>query len=144
MESPRMWHACCLLYSASTARSAGARGRCVHTATHGYRATPPPALIPRLASDVPPPVAISEPPCSPSSSLNVMRPARPPRTGSLPTWLYLDHDHADIMLNLDKLGKVDRARTRCYAMAPARSMSLNLAVRYTDVINSVVLHVSRV
>lgn len=44
-----------------------------------------------------------------------------------------------VVLNLDKLGNVDRARTRCYAMAPARCMSLNLAVRYADVINSVVL-----
>ncbi|XP_044367742.1 uncharacterized protein [Triticum aestivum] len=44
-----------------------------------------------------------------------------------------------VVLNLDKLGKVERARTRCYAMAPARCMSLNLAVRYADVINSVVL-----
>lgn len=44
-----------------------------------------------------------------------------------------------VVLNLDKLGSVDRSRTRCYAMAPARCMSLNLAVRYADVINSVVL-----
>ncbi|KAK3132614.1 hypothetical protein QOZ80_6AG0525200 [Eleusine coracana subsp. coracana] len=44
-----------------------------------------------------------------------------------------------VVLNLDKLGNVDRVRTRCYAMAPARCMSLNLAVRYADVINSVVL-----
>jgi hypothetical protein len=47
-----------------------------------------------------------------------------------------------VVLNLDKLGNVDRSRTRCYAMAPARCMSLNLAVRYADVINSVVLQVS--
>ncbi|WVZ63178.1 hypothetical protein U9M48_012832 [Paspalum notatum var. saurae] len=44
-----------------------------------------------------------------------------------------------VVLNLDKLGNLDRSRTRCYAMAPARCMSLNLAVRYADVINSVVL-----
>nr|CAB3456569.1 unnamed protein product [Digitaria exilis] len=44
-----------------------------------------------------------------------------------------------VVLNLDKLGNVERSRTRCYAMAPARCMSLNLAVRYADVINSVVL-----
>ncbi|KAL6838491.1 hypothetical protein ACP4OV_031736 [Aristida adscensionis] len=44
-----------------------------------------------------------------------------------------------VVLNLDKLGNVQRTRTRCYAMAPARCMSLNLAVRYADVINSVVL-----
>uniref|UniRef100_A0A0A9EDX9 Fungal lipase-type domain-containing protein n=1 Tax=Arundo donax TaxID=35708 RepID=A0A0A9EDX9_ARUDO len=44
-----------------------------------------------------------------------------------------------VLLNLDNLGNVDRSRTRCYAMAPARCMSLNLAVRYADVINSVVL-----
>uniref|UniRef100_A0A453QL63 Fungal lipase-type domain-containing protein n=1 Tax=Aegilops tauschii subsp. strangulata TaxID=200361 RepID=A0A453QL63_AEGTS len=47
-----------------------------------------------------------------------------------------------VVLNLDKLGKVERGRTRCYAMAPARCMSLNLAVRYADVINSVVLQVT--
>jgi hypothetical protein len=45
-----------------------------------------------------------------------------------------------VVLNLDKLG-VCRSRTRCYAVAPARCMSLNLAVRYADVINSVVLQV---
>lgn len=41
--------------------------------------------------------------------------------------------------NGDKLGDIDRKRIRCYAIAPARCMSLNLAVRYADVINSVVL-----
>ncbi|KAM0945124.1 putative triacylglycerol lipase [Dioscorea sansibarensis] len=44
-----------------------------------------------------------------------------------------------VVQNRDKLGNVDRKRVRCYAMAPARCMSLNLAVRYADVINSVVL-----
>ncbi|KAM0002337.1 putative fungal lipase-like domain, mono-/di-acylglycerol lipase, alpha/Beta hydrolase [Helianthus debilis subsp. tardiflorus] len=38
-----------------------------------------------------------------------------------------------------KLGNIDRKRVRCYAIAPARCMSLNLAVRYSDIINSVVL-----
>ncbi|KAA3455838.1 Alpha/beta-Hydrolases superfamily protein isoform 1 [Gossypium australe] len=37
----------------------------------------------------------------------------------------------------DKLGNIDRRRIRCFAIAPARCMSLNLAVRYADVINSV-------
>ncbi|GMH08980.1 hypothetical protein Nepgr_010820 [Nepenthes gracilis] len=41
--------------------------------------------------------------------------------------------------NRDRLGNIDRKRIRCYAIAPARCMSLNLAVRYADVINSVVL-----
>lgn len=41
--------------------------------------------------------------------------------------------------NRDRLGNVDRKRIRSYAMAPARCMSLDLAVRYADVINSVVL-----
>ncbi|KDP28632.1 hypothetical protein JCGZ_14403 [Jatropha curcas] len=41
--------------------------------------------------------------------------------------------------NLDRLGNIERKRIRCFAMAPARCMSLNLAVRYSDVINSVVL-----
>ncbi|KAF2922807.1 uncharacterized protein [Oryza sativa Japonica Group] len=41
--------------------------------------------------------------------------------------------------NRDRLGGVERKRVRCFAMAPARCMSLNLAVRYADVINSVIL-----
>ena len=41
--------------------------------------------------------------------------------------------------NKDKLANIDRKRIRCYAIAPARCMSLNLAVRYVDLINSVVL-----
>ncbi|XP_011030132.1 PREDICTED: uncharacterized protein LOC105129666 [Populus euphratica] len=44
-----------------------------------------------------------------------------------------------VVLHHDKLGNIDRKRIRCYAVAPARCMSLNLAVRYADVINSVVL-----
>ncbi|KAG9454742.1 hypothetical protein H6P81_007646 [Aristolochia fimbriata] len=39
----------------------------------------------------------------------------------------------------DRLGGIPRSLIRCYAVAPARSMSLNLAVRYADVIHSVVL-----
>lgn len=42
--------------------------------------------------------------------------------------------------NRDKLG-IQRDNVRCYAIAPARCMSLNLAVRYADVISSVVLQV---
>lgn len=41
--------------------------------------------------------------------------------------------------NRERLGGVDRKRIRCFAMAPARCMSLNLAVRYADVINAVIL-----
>ncbi|KAJ6400564.1 hypothetical protein OIU84_016086 [Salix udensis] len=41
--------------------------------------------------------------------------------------------------NLDRLGNIERKRIRCFAMAPARCVSLNLAVRYADVINSIVL-----
>ncbi|KAJ9164194.1 hypothetical protein P3X46_023797 [Hevea brasiliensis] len=44
-----------------------------------------------------------------------------------------------VVLSRDKLGNIERRRVRCYAIAPARCMSLNLAVRYADVINSVVL-----
>lgn len=44
-----------------------------------------------------------------------------------------------VVQNRSRLGNIDRKRVRCYAMAPARCMSLNLAVRYADVINSVVL-----
>ncbi|KAL8550174.1 hypothetical protein ACS0TY_008848 [Phlomoides rotata] len=39
----------------------------------------------------------------------------------------------------DKLGGVPRSLVRCYSLAPARCMSLNLAVKYADVIYSVVL-----
>ncbi|XP_078427516.1 uncharacterized protein LOC144700022 [Wolffia australiana] len=44
-----------------------------------------------------------------------------------------------LVQNRQRLNDVERKRVRCYAMAPARCMSLNLAVRYADVINSVVL-----
>lgn len=39
----------------------------------------------------------------------------------------------------DRLGGIPRSLVRCYAVAPARCMSLNLAVKYADVIHSVVL-----
>lgn len=39
------------------------------------------------------------------------------------------------------VGGPRRQQLRCYCIAPARSMSLNLAIRYADVINSVVLQV---
>ncbi|KAK1263560.1 hypothetical protein QJS04_geneDACA011858 [Acorus gramineus] len=39
----------------------------------------------------------------------------------------------------NKLGGVPRELLKCYAIAPARCMSLNLAVKYADVISSVVL-----
>ncbi|VFQ85986.1 unnamed protein product [Cuscuta campestris] len=41
--------------------------------------------------------------------------------------------------NRDKLGNVERNRIKCFAVAPTRCVSLNLAVRYADIINSVVL-----
>lgn len=41
----------------------------------------------------------------------------------------------------DRLGGIPRKNIRCYAVAPARSMSLNLAVKYADVIYSIVLQV---
>ncbi|XP_073123172.1 uncharacterized protein [Henckelia pumila] len=44
-----------------------------------------------------------------------------------------------VVQNRDRLHNIDRKRIRCFAIAPARCMSLNLAVRYADVINSVVL-----
>ncbi|CAK9134412.1 unnamed protein product [Ilex paraguariensis] len=44
-----------------------------------------------------------------------------------------------VIKNRAKLGNVERKRIRCFAMAPARCISLNLAVRYADVINSIVL-----
>ncbi|OMP08918.1 Lipase, class 3 [Corchorus olitorius] len=39
----------------------------------------------------------------------------------------------------DRLGGIPRSKVRCYAAAPARCMSLNLAVKYADVIHSIVL-----
>ncbi|KAL4577834.1 hypothetical protein LXL04_013948 [Taraxacum kok-saghyz] len=42
-----------------------------------------------------------------------------------------------VVKNRDKIGNIDRKRIRCFAIAPARCVSLNLAVRYADVINSV-------
>ncbi|KAL2897382.1 Sn1-specific diacylglycerol lipase alpha [Bienertia sinuspersici] len=39
----------------------------------------------------------------------------------------------------NKLGGVPRSLVKCYAVAPARCMSLNLAVKYADVIHSVIL-----
>ncbi|KAK4776249.1 hypothetical protein SAY87_024210 [Trapa incisa] len=42
-------------------------------------------------------------------------------------------NHRDIM------GGIPRNKVRCYSMAPARCMSLNLAVKYADVINSIIL-----
>ncbi|GAA0186543.1 hypothetical protein Leryth_019756 [Lithospermum erythrorhizon] len=41
--------------------------------------------------------------------------------------------------NLDKMGGIHREMIRCYAVAPARCMSLNLAVKYADGIHSVIL-----
>lgn len=46
-----------------------------------------------------------------------------------------------VVQNKERLAIAERKRIRCYALAPARCMSLNLAVRYADVINSVVLQV---
>lgn len=39
----------------------------------------------------------------------------------------------------DRLGGIPRRLVHCYAVAPARCMSLNLAVKYADVIHSVIL-----
>ncbi|XP_054820345.1 uncharacterized protein LOC129319334 isoform X1 [Prosopis cineraria] len=44
-----------------------------------------------------------------------------------------------VVQNRDRVGNIERRKVRCFAIAPARCMSLNLAVRYADVINSVVL-----
>lgn len=41
----------------------------------------------------------------------------------------------------DKVGGIPRTHIRGYAIAPARCMSLKLAVKYADVIHSVVLQV---
>ncbi|CAL9126545.1 unnamed protein product [Musa acuminata var. zebrina] len=42
----------------------------------------------------------------------------------------------------NQFGGIPRNQIRCYAIAPARCMSLNLAVKYADVINSVILQAS--
>ncbi|GAB4831585.1 hypothetical protein Ancab_005597 [Ancistrocladus abbreviatus] len=39
----------------------------------------------------------------------------------------------------EKLGGIPRSRIRGYAVAPARCMSLNLAVKYADVVHSIIL-----
>ncbi|KAL1365379.1 hypothetical protein AAHE18_03G284200 [Arachis hypogaea] len=39
----------------------------------------------------------------------------------------------------ERLGGIPKEKIRCYAVAPARCMSLNLAVKYANVIHSVVL-----
>ncbi|XP_027179970.1 uncharacterized protein LOC113778691 [Coffea eugenioides] len=39
----------------------------------------------------------------------------------------------------DQIGGIPRSNIRCYAVAPARCMSLNLAVKYANVIHSIVL-----
>ncbi|KAF7138907.1 hypothetical protein RHSIM_Rhsim07G0015800 [Rhododendron simsii] len=44
-----------------------------------------------------------------------------------------------VIQNRGHLGNIERNRIRCFAIAPARCVSLNLAVRYADIINSVVL-----
>lgn len=47
-----------------------------------------------------------------------------------------------VIKNREKVGNIERKRLRCFAFAPCRCMSLNLAVRYADVINSIVLQVT--
>lgn len=39
----------------------------------------------------------------------------------------------------ERFGGIPRSKLRCYALAPARCMSLNLAVKYADVISSIIL-----
>lgn len=47
-----------------------------------------------------------------------------------------------VVQNGEKLCNVDRKRVRCFAIAPARCMSLSLSLAYADVIFSVVLQAS--
>lgn len=42
--------------------------------------------------------------------------------------------------NPDKLGNIEWNKIRCFAVMPIRCTSLNLAVRYADVINSVLFY----
>ena len=46
-----------------------------------------------------------------------------------------------VVNNRRAFGDIPRSHVRCYALAPARCMSLNLAVKYADVIYSIVLQV---
>lgn len=46
-----------------------------------------------------------------------------------------------VVNNRKAFGNIPRSHIRCYALAPARCMSLNLAVKYADVIYSIVLQV---
>ncbi|XP_010551782.1 PREDICTED: uncharacterized protein LOC104822315 [Tarenaya hassleriana] len=39
----------------------------------------------------------------------------------------------------ERLGGIPRSKIRCFAVAPARCMSLNLAVKYADIIYSIIL-----
>lgn len=47
-----------------------------------------------------------------------------------------------VVNNPAMIGGVPRSKIRCFAVAPARCMSLNLAVKYADVIYSVILQVN--
>jgi len=53
------------------------------------------------------------------------------RVASLFTLLLVNHR--------DVVGNIEREKIQCFCIAPARSMSLNLAIRYSDIINYVVL-----
>ncbi|KAL6606974.1 hypothetical protein ACP70R_028195 [Stipagrostis hirtigluma subsp. patula] len=44
-----------------------------------------------------------------------------------------------VVNNRKEFDNIPRSRIKCYALAPARCMSLNLSVKYADVISSVVL-----
>lgn len=46
-----------------------------------------------------------------------------------------------VVNNPSKFCNIERSKVRCFAVAPARSVSIDLAVRYSDVIRSVVLQV---
>lgn len=46
-----------------------------------------------------------------------------------------------VVNHLERLGGIPKEKIRCYAIAPARCMSLNLAVKYANVIHSIVLQV---
>ncbi|XP_074310806.1 uncharacterized protein LOC141646762 [Silene latifolia] len=69
-------------------------------------------------------------------------------TGSCYTMIFAGHSLGSgiaalltilVVNHRDKLGGIPRNLVKCYSLAPARCMSLNLAVKYADVINSVIL-----
>lgn len=78
--------------------------------------------------------ALGPPWCIPYYMLNFLRHSLGPSNAAMLTIV--------IVLNLDKLGAIDRGRNRCYTMALARCLPLNLDIRSADLMSVGVLQVS--